>query len=215
MIKIGRSSSLARDRFGEKPLYYAWRPGPLLFEELGSLVHHRGVGTALDPRALQKFFAYGYIPAPYALYRGCAKLPGGCHLRIKLDGSEPQVVRYWKFLIDPDPRLLDRSEDALAEELRELLIQAVRRRLISDVPLGVFLSGGIDSSTVAAAAATHLPAGSLETFTIGFTEPSFDSHPMLARSARRLVRNTSKTRSTWTVPECSFPRCWTVWTNLG
>ena len=169
---------LARDRFGEKPLYYAWRPGLFAFSsELGGLVRHRGVGTALDPHALQKFFAYGYIPAPSALYRGCAKLPGGCHLQMKLDGSEPQVVRYWRFLIDPDPRLQERSEDTLAEELRELLIQAVKRRLISDVPLGVFLSGGIDSSTVAAAAATHLPPGSLETFTIGFTEPSFDESP--------------------------------------
>jgi asparagine synthase (glutamine-hydrolysing) len=166
---------VARDRFGEKPFYYAWRSGLFAFaSELAGLVGHRGVSTELDARALQKFFAYGYLPAPYALYRGCAKLPGGCHMRVRIDGSKPQITRYWKFTIDSDPRLLEQPEEALVEELRGLLFQAVHRRLISDVPLGVFLSGGIDSSTVVAAAAAHLPRGSIETFTIGFTEPSFD-----------------------------------------
>src|SRR5262249_56633489 len=113
------------------------------------------------------------IPAPYALYHGCAKLPGGCHLRIKLDGSEPRVVRYWKFLIDPDPRLLERSEDALAEELRELVIQAVRRRLISDVPLGVFLSGGIDGSAHVGGAALQPPGGWRGKPPLFVTRPSF------------------------------------------
>src|SRR5258706_1516306 len=166
---------LARDRFGEKPLFYYWRPGLFAFaSELEALALHPQIGRSLDERALQKFFGYGYIPAPLALYRGCAKLPGGCHMTFGFDGGEPTPESYWKFTLAPDPMMLEQPESLLAEELQALLVQAVKRRLLSDVPLGVFLSGGIDSSMVAAAASLHRPASSVDTFTIGFNEPSFD-----------------------------------------
>jgi asparagine synthase (glutamine-hydrolysing) len=176
---------LARDRFGEKPLYYAARPGCFAFaSELSALIRHPAVGTELDLRALQKFFAYGYLPGANALYAGTNKLPPGHHLTLDLADGVPRLGCYWRFRIEPDAALGDRSEASLVEELRALLSAAVGRRLISDVPLGLFLSGGLDSSSVLWAAAQHRPAASIESFTIGFTEPSFDESDHAWRVAR-------------------------------
>src|SRR5262245_1456735 len=150
---------LARDRFGEKPLYYLQRSGLFAFaSELSALTHHSRFDGTLDIGALQKLFAFGYIPAPHALYVGARKLPGGHHLTFDLDSGTTTVKAYWRFRIEPDESLGDGDEPALAEELRHLLAQAVKRRLISDVPLGVFLSGGIDSSAVVAMTARHVPS---------------------------------------------------------
>ena len=170
-----RSVFLARDRFGEKPLYYTRQNGFFGFaSELQALHRHRLFDPTIDPRSVQKFFAYGYIPAPNALFRNSFKLPGGSRLRYDLDTGEITSSRYWRFTLEPDESLDDSAEDELAEELRHLLTQAVKRRLMSDVPLGVFLSGGIDSSSLVALAATQVPADNLKTLTIGFREPSFD-----------------------------------------
>ena len=178
---------LARDRFGEKPLFYSLTPRLFAFaSELTALACHSGVDDSLSLRSLQKFFAYGYLPAPNALFNGCRKLPGGHYLVHDLESGTIAVNAYWRFRVAPDPALDDVPEPDLVEELRALLEQAVRRRLISDVPLGVFLSGGIDSSAVALAAARALPAGTLKTFTIGFTEPSFDESPF-ARSVAAVI----------------------------
>lgn len=166
---------LARDRFGEKPLYYAARPDCFAFaSELSALVRHPAIEAVPDIRALQKFFAYGYLPGANALYAGTCKLPAGHHLTLDLAGGEPRLAAYWQFRIEPDETLGNRTEASLVEELRTLLSAAVGRRLISDVPLGLFLSGGLDSSSVLWAAAQHRTAESIESFTIGFTEPSFD-----------------------------------------
>jgi asparagine synthase (glutamine-hydrolysing) len=168
----------ARDRFGEKPFFYAARPGFFAFaSELSALIRHPAVDRTIDPRALQKFFAYGYIPAPNALYRGTRKLPGGCSLTLDLADFSVRERRYWRFAIDADEGAPESRVEELAEELRGLLDRAVARRLVSDVPLGVFLSGGIDSSIVTALAARHRPPASLDTFTIGFNEASFDETP--------------------------------------
>lgn len=165
----------ARDRFGEKPFFYTVRPGFFAFaSELSALIRHPAVDRTIDPRALQKFFAYGYIPAPGALYRGARKLPGGCSLTFDLDNCCLHERRYWQFAIQAEAHAPGDRIPALAEELRELLDRAVARRLVSDVPLGIFLSGGIDSSTVLALAARHRPPATLDTFTIGFNEASFD-----------------------------------------
>ena len=176
---------IARDRMGEKPLFYTVRPGFFGFaSELSALTRHPEVDRTLDPRALQKFFAYGYIPAPNALYRGARKLPGGCSLTLDLPEFRLCERRYWRFAIDADEHAPEHRVAALSEELRALLDQAVARRLVSDVPLGVFLSGGIDSSTVLALAARHRDPASLDTFTIGFNEASFDeSGPARATAA--------------------------------
>lgn len=128
----------------------------------------------IDPRMLQKFLAWGFLPAPNALYRDCAKLPGGSVLSYDLRADTMRVKPYWRFRLEPDDSLSDADVPGLAEELRALFQQAVSRRPISDVPLGLFLSDGIDSAAVLAAAARIRPAGQLSTFTIGFKEPSFD-----------------------------------------
>src|SRR5271166_1480904 len=168
----------ARDRFGEKPFFYTARPGFFAFaSELSALIQHPAVDRTIDQRALQKFFAYGYIPAPNALYRGSRKLPGGCFLTLDLDDFRVREQRYWRFAIAADEHAPDSRIPELTEELRALLDRAVARRLVSDVPLGIFLSGGIDSSTVLALAAHHRTPGSLDTFTIGFNEASFDETP--------------------------------------
>jgi asparagine synthase (glutamine-hydrolysing) len=178
---------LARDRFGEKPLYYYRRRGLFAFaSELGALARHRHFTGGLSLRALQKFFAYGYLPAPNALYDGTAKLPGGSHLTLDLASGEMHVESYWRFRLEPDERLTAADDDRLAEELRHLLSEAVRRRLMSDVPLGVFLSGGIDSASVLAAAAQHRPAAGIGSFTIGFREASFDESPAALATARAI-----------------------------
>ncbi len=179
-----RQLFLARDRFGEKPLYYYFDGRNFGFaSELSALTEHRHYDRTVDIRSLQKFFAYSFLPAPNALYRHCRKLPGGHFLAFDLDSRRLSVDRYWQFVIEPD---IDPSdEDGLAEELLGLLQQAVERRLISDVPLGIFLSGGIDSSATLALAARCRDAAELKTFTIGFTEKSFSEHDYADAVAKR------------------------------
>lgn len=175
---------LARDRFGEKPLYYALNPGGFAFaSELHALRRHPAFRHPLGQKSLQKYFAYGFLPAPNTLFENTFKLAAGSHLRYEVGTAGLSIERYWAFRIEPDHRLTDGDDDRLAEELRHLLEQAVRRRLMADVPLGVFLSGGIDSSSIAAIAARHVAAGQLATFTIGFKEPSFDESAPARRVA--------------------------------
>src|SRR6266568_2749208 len=137
---------LARDRFGEKPLYYFARPGLFVFaSELTGILKHPLASHSLDIRSVQKFFAHGYLPAPNALYEHSRKLPAGCYLCCDTNDGKFSVRRDWRFNIEPNERLTEADDNRLADELQALLIQAVERRLMSDVPLGLFLSGGIDS----------------------------------------------------------------------
>jgi asparagine synthase (glutamine-hydrolysing) len=166
---------LARDRFGEKPLYYAAQNGVFAFgSEIGALQAHRSIDFSVDALGLQKFLAHGFTPAPATVYRDCRKLPAGHWLRYDLAARRIETGCYWRFALEPDESLTAASEPRLIEELRALLFQAVQRRLISDVPLGTFLSGGLDSSAVTAAAVHFRQQEPLDSFTIGFTDPSFD-----------------------------------------
>jgi asparagine synthase (glutamine-hydrolysing) len=177
---------LARDRFGEKPLYWYRHKGLFAFaSELTALLGHRRVEAGIEPLSLQKYFAHGFVPAPHALYRHCRKLPGGWRMSVDLATGETRSSAYWRFRLRPDPGLEARGEAELAEELRALLFQAVRRRLIADVPLGLFLSGGIDSSGVLAGAAAAMPVEQVKTFTIGFREASFDEASYARQVASR------------------------------
>jgi asparagine synthase (glutamine-hydrolysing) len=166
---------LSRDRFGKKPLYYSHAAGTFMFaSELSSLRAHRAFNFPLSKTSLQKFFAYNYIPAPLTLYESVCKLPAGCNLQYSIDTSTVTVKRYWEFTLEPFETIPPDAESVWAEELRALIDHAVKRRLMSDVPLGIFLSGGIDSSAVAAFATRHIEPSRLMTFAIGFSEPSFD-----------------------------------------
>ena len=175
---------LARDRFGEKPLFYARGPHFLAFaSELSSLLRHPGVDTAADIGSLQKLFGYGFFPGSRTPYKSVSKLPGGHWLLLDLMSDQVTLRRYWKFSLQPDASLLERDEEDLADELDSLLTQAVKRRLISDVPIGLFLSGGIDSSAVLAAATHLMDPAQIRTFTVGFNEASFDETEYARRVA--------------------------------
>jgi len=185
----------SRDRFGKKPFYYTHRSGLFAFaSELTALTAHGGVEGSVSPLALRKFFAYGYIPAPHSILRDVQKLPGGHSLEHDLTDGSLRVWKYWDFVLEPFDEEPAHAEDRWCEELRMLLGQAVQRRLVADVPIGVFLSGGIDSSAVAAFAARELGPGRLNTYSIGFEEPSFDESAHAQRAAD-LVRSTHHLRT--------------------
>jgi asparagine synthase (glutamine-hydrolysing) len=165
----------SRDRFGKKPFFYAKTNGAFIFgSELTSLTAHPAVSRNISSRALRKYFAYGYIPAPLSILEGVFKLPGGCSLHLDLRSLEFRIERYWDLLLDPFDNIPRKPEEEWGEQLRELLDRAVARRLVADVPVGVFLSGGIDSSAITAFASRHVSAGKLKTFSIGFHEKTFD-----------------------------------------
>jgi asparagine synthase (glutamine-hydrolysing) len=163
---------MARDRVGKKPLYYTLTPeGTFVFgSELKSLLAHPLVRPEIDVEALDAYLTFGYVPDPLSIFRGIQKLPPG-HFLIFKSGSV-ETSQYWDFQFDP-PLPNRRKEEDYREELRALLAEAVRVRLISDVPLGAFLSGGIDSSTVVGLM-SHAMGQPVKTFSIGFHEDSYN-----------------------------------------
>ena len=174
----------SRDRFGKKPLYYTLTGDTFAFaSELHALLKHPQVSRDIDPDSLRKYFAYGFIPAPRALYRNVAKLPGGHSMTFDIASRKLAIEEYWRFRIEPREPVHPNPEAAWGEELRGLLSQAVKRRLVSDVPLGIFLSGGIDSSAVLAFATKHAPPNEIKTFSIGFREASFDESAYAMQAA--------------------------------
>ena len=176
-----RTLVLARDRIGIKPLYYAVLPDQIVFaSELKALVEHPAIDRTLDLTALSRYLAHEYVPEPASIFRSIRKLPAG-HWLTYTDGRL-KVEPYWTVSFRPDPTI--GAADAV-RELRGVLDLAVRQHLISDVPLGVFLSGGIDSSAVAAFASRHV-GGRLKTFSIGFEDPSFDESAHARRVAHTL-----------------------------
>ncbi len=161
---------LARDRFGEKPLYYAHCNGDFCFaSEPKALFCHPKVSKELDLRSLSRYLAYEYVPWPHSMFKQIRKLPPA-HLLVYEHG-EIKIERYW----DPQFRPLATNNEAeICEELINKLREAVRYRLISDVPLGVFLSGGIDSSAIVSLMAELMPSKQIKTFSIAFDDKSFD-----------------------------------------
>jgi asparagine synthase (glutamine-hydrolysing) len=161
---------IARDRFGEKPLYWGVFDKTLLFaSEPKVLLAHPAIRPALNLQALRQYLSFDYVPAPLSIYEGINKLPAA-H-KLTLEGGRVNVDRYWRLSYEtkqPVP-----SEREAADQLRELMADAVRMRLVSDVPLGVLLSGGVDSSTIAALA-VRASSEAVKTFSISFAEASFD-----------------------------------------
>lgn len=182
---------LSRDRFGKKPLYYTNQNGTFAFaSELSALTAHSRIDACISASMLKKYFAYGYIPSPGSIYKGIYKLPGGFSLIYDLSSGKEKADPYWEFKIEPFERMPSNPEEEWGEKLRELIARAVKRRLISDVPLGVFLSGGIDSSCVTAYAARSMETPSaLKTFSISFEEKSFDESAYSLRTARFIGTN--------------------------
>jgi asparagine synthase (glutamine-hydrolysing) len=181
-----RSLFLARDRVGKKPLFYATAGGQFAFaSELQGLLPHPDVRRDLDPQALDDYLTYGYVPAPRTIFRGVFKLPPAHHLTVRLgeDGAvlTPDPECYWRLEYGPKAEL---DEEAAAEGLLEVLTEAVRLRLIADVPLGALLSGGIDSGVVVALM-SRLAGKQVRTFSIGFDETEFNELPYAREVARR------------------------------
>ncbi|MBX2832177.1 MAG: asparagine synthase (glutamine-hydrolyzing) [Rhodospirillales bacterium] len=185
-----KSLFLARDRFGEKPLFWGLSGDLFCFgSELSVFSNHSRFVTSLDRKSLKKLLAYGFIPAPSTIYTECNKLPAGHWMWVREEGRKIQQSCYWSYQIAPrDEQFTNTSEEALAIELRELLTQSVSRRMVSDVPLGVFLSGGIDSSAIAVLAAS-LSDRPLDTFSMGFREASYDEREFAKIVAKQIGSN--------------------------
>jgi len=199
---------VSRDRFGKKPLYYFHEGDTFGFaSELPALRQHPKCPREISRLSLKKYFAYCYIPAPRSIYERVWKLPGGHSLSYDLGSCDLKKWRYWQYVIESDTQLEPPSDQSLiieqsankaregwltaqvphyAEQIREALDRATKRRLMSDVPLGVFLSGGIDSSAIATLAAKHVLRGQLNTFSIGFTDPTFDESQYAKLVAHRI-----------------------------
>lgn len=173
---------IARDRFGEKPLYWGVFDNKLLFaSEPKVLLAHPGVKGSLNLQALRQYLSFDYVPAPLSIYQGINKLPAA-HI-LTLENGEIDTRSYWCLSYktkQPPP-----NEGEAAEHLRELLAESVRMRLVSDVPLGVLLSGGVDSSTIAALA-VRASSEAVKTFSISFAESSFDES-LYARAVAKFL----------------------------
>ncbi|GAB6037051.1 asparagine synthase (glutamine-hydrolyzing) [Fundidesulfovibrio butyratiphilus] len=163
-----RTLFAARDRFGKKPFFYTLQNGLFAFaSELTALTRLPALRLSVDPATLARFLAYEDVPSPTSIYREVSKLPPAHSLLLR--NGRLTLARYWD-LPAPEPARADDVE--LGRELKRLLSRAVKRRLVSDVPLGVFLSGGIDSSIVAGLMAAQ--CNRVKTFSIGFREASYD-----------------------------------------
>jgi asparagine synthase (glutamine-hydrolysing) len=170
---------VARDRIGKKPLFYAATPGGISFaSELGALLQDDTIPREVDPAAIDAFLAYGYVPAPLSIFRAVKKLPPA-HTLV-LEGGEIKLERYWRLDYSRKVAVTDPRE--LHEPIRDSIIAATRRRMVADVPLGAFLSGGIDSSAVVAAMA-QASTNPVKTFSIGFDNARVDELPHARRVA--------------------------------
>src|SRR5262249_28905963 len=182
-----RTLHLARDRLGIKPLYWTRQDGAFAFaSELKALRALDGLAFALDPGALASYLRYACVPAPGTIFRDVAKLAPGHRLEASAAGVT--VHRYWDVaeIARRNAQAPDRRpEPEIVDELHDLLADAVKRQMVSDVPLGAFLSGGIDSSTVVALM-QRAASRPVKTFSIGFREQGFDEAGAAAAGARHL-----------------------------
>jgi asparagine synthase (glutamine-hydrolysing) len=173
---------LARDRLGIKPLYVYRDTEKLLFaSELKAILAHPGVPRRIDHIALEDYLAYGMVPGPRSIFQGIEKLPPAHTLSARAGELDMRPRRYWQLHFETDPRP---TTNEWLEAVRSKVDEAVRLHLISDVPVGAFLSGGLDSSTVVASAA-GVAAASMETFAIGFNEETFSELPYARAVADR------------------------------
>jgi asparagine synthase (glutamine-hydrolysing) len=164
---------LARDRCGVRPLFYTWQSGKLIFaSEMKAILSHGGVAARFDPLALDQTFTFWSPLPPRTALEGIRTLPPGCWMSVNADGKV-RVERYWRLEFPAAGQETSRGFQEAAGELRQLLEDAVRLRLRADVPVGAYLSGGLDSSVIAALVG-RVSSNHLETFSIAFDDPAFD-----------------------------------------
>ena len=211
-----RTLFLGRDRLGEKPLYYGWAGTTFLCaSELKALRAYPAFKAEINRDALALLLRYDYVPAPHSIYRGVYKLPAGTLLTVKPEdiGREPSPVPYWSLqdVVErgaADP-FLGTDDDAVAQ-LDELLRDAVKLRMVADVPLGAFLSGGIDSSTVVALMQAQ-SARPVKTFSIGFHETAYDEAQFASKVARHLGTDHTELYVTPAEAQAVIPRLPTLY----
>jgi asparagine synthase (glutamine-hydrolysing) len=183
-----RTLTLIRDRLGIKPIYWAKIGGLFMFgSELKALRQHPGWTPRIKREAIASFMRHNYVPAPHTIYQDVYKLEPGTILTLTA-GREPQLDKFWdarQVAVDGIRNPLDGDDATLIDCLEALLVDAVGKRMMADVPLGAFLSGGIDSSTVAALMKAA-NAGPVKTFSIGFEQAEFNEAPHAAAIARHL-----------------------------
>lgn len=161
---------LARDRIGIKPLYYFFKDGRFVFaSEIKAILKDPSVPRELHHQALYDYLGFELVPAPETMFKHIYKIPAG-HMLLFKEGAPPQVKPYWDLSFKPNPQAF--TYESAVERIRELLDEAVKSHLVSDVPLGVFLSGGLDSSALVAMMRRHI-TGKLRTFTIGYPDKTF------------------------------------------
>ena len=191
---------LARDRLGEKPLYYGWSGGNFVFaSELKALTCLPGWWAEVDRKALASFMRYGYVPTPHSIYRGIRKLIPGTYVRIRGGNRAqhwPEPTVYWSAKGAAAPHGKGHLSDQEAvDALEKLLAASVSRQMIADVPLGAFLSGGVDSSTIVALMQAHA-SRPVKTFTIGFEESDYDEARYSKAVAKHLGTDHTELRVT-------------------
>jgi asparagine synthase (glutamine-hydrolysing) len=182
---------LVRDRLGEKPLYVGWSSSGLLFgSELKALLAHRDFAPRIDRAALALYLRHNCVPAPFCIYEGVQKVMPGEVVSVRAEDVPRRRVRrraYWsaREVAERGGDGPPRADDDVLEELEALLLDAVRLRMVADVPVGAFLSGGVDSSTIAALM-VQASAAPVRTFTIGFSDPAYDESTEAAAVAAKL-----------------------------
>ncbi|MFA5054397.1 MAG: asparagine synthase (glutamine-hydrolyzing), partial [Parcubacteria group bacterium] len=179
-----RTLFIARDRLGVRPLFYTEADGALVFgSEIKAILAHPGVIASPDPVALDQIFTFWSTLSPRTFFRGIAELPPGHSMLVK--GGRITLERYWEMAFPEDDAVPLRSTQEYAEELRDLLIDATRVRLRADVPVGAYLSGGLDSSTVTAIIRSQT-TNPLETFSIAFADAHYDESGFQTTMAKAL-----------------------------
>jgi asparagine synthase (glutamine-hydrolysing) len=198
---------LARDRFGEKPLYYGWHGNVLLFgSELKALAAVEGFSPDIDRQALGMLIRKISIPAPSTIYKGIKKLAPGSLLRIRGGQERSEPVRYWEPATEASNTAVRAPRGGeVVDELEELLTSVVKSRMESDVPLGAFLSGGVDSSTVVALMQKS-STQQVKTFTIGFSEAGYDESPHAKAVAQHLQTDHTELKLTATDALAVIPK---------
>jgi len=181
-----RTLFCARDRLGIKPFYYFWDGRTFIFaSEIKAILEHPAVSAELEPDSLPEYLAFGYGSGEKTLFRGIRRLMPGHHLTLRLDGNAPtlEIQRYWD--VPPAGEVARRSDAEWIAETRERLEEAVRTRLMSDVPLGLFLSGGVDSSAITALV-KRMADGPVKTFSVGYAEQAFSELGFAEQAARAI-----------------------------
>ncbi|MEI6553594.1 MAG: asparagine synthase (glutamine-hydrolyzing), partial [bacterium] len=185
--------TLIRDRFGEKPLYYGYqgegeRKTFLFGSELKALKPHPAFEGVVDIPALTQYIRFGYIPAPFSIYKGISKLQPGFILEVSLRSFEPIIMPYWSFrskAIEGSNKPFPGDPTEAVNELDRLLTQSIKQQMVADVPLGAFLSGGVDSSAIVAIMQNNSNRP-IKTFTIGFRESEYDEAKYANAVARHI-----------------------------